>query len=128
MEAYWPSLFAKALKGQNIEELLSSISSAPAGGAAAAAPAGAAAADAGAAKEAPKEDSILFDILFAKHLHYREKGGRSCRCRHGRIIRRRRILNSKILLVCLSYRYVVVILEQFVFYFSHKQLIFAIFF
>jgi len=27
IEPYWPSLFAKALKGQNIEELLSSIGS-----------------------------------------------------------------------------------------------------
>jgi ribosomal protein L12E/L44/L45/RPP1/RPP2 len=29
VEAYWPSLFAKALKGQNIEDLLSNIGSAP---------------------------------------------------------------------------------------------------
>lgn len=29
IEPYWPSLFAKALKGQNIEELLSNIGSAP---------------------------------------------------------------------------------------------------
>jgi ribosomal protein L12E/L44/L45/RPP1/RPP2 len=29
VEPYWPSLFAKALKGQNIEELLSNIGSAP---------------------------------------------------------------------------------------------------
>ena len=28
VEAYWPSLFAKALKGQNIEDLLSNIGSA----------------------------------------------------------------------------------------------------
>ena len=53
VEPYWPSLFAKALKGQNIEELLSSITSAPVGGAAASAPV----AEAGAAKEAPKEES-----------------------------------------------------------------------
>ena len=56
VEPYWPSLFAKALKGQNIEELLSSITSAPVGGAAA--PSGGAA-DAGAAKAAPVEESIL---------------------------------------------------------------------
>ena len=48
VESYWPAMFAKALKGQNIEELLSNIASAPvpvAGGApvAAAAPAGGAA-------------------------------------------------------------------------------------
>ena len=29
VESYWPALFAKALKGQNIEELLSNIASAP---------------------------------------------------------------------------------------------------
>ena len=41
VEAYWPNLFAKALKGQDIEKLLSNIGSAPAAGpAAAAAPAG----------------------------------------------------------------------------------------
>ena len=29
VEAFWPSMFAKALKGQNVEELLSTIGSAP---------------------------------------------------------------------------------------------------
>ena len=46
MEAYWPGLFAKALKGKNIEDLLSNV-----GSAAAAAPVAAGAA----AVEAPKE-------------------------------------------------------------------------
>ncbi len=51
VETYWPALFAKALKGQNIEELLSNIASAPvpvAGGA----PAPVAAAAAGGAAPA----------------------------------------------------------------------------
>ena len=51
VEPFWPSMFAKALKGQNIEELLSAISAAPVGGAAQAAPAGGAAAGAPAKKE-----------------------------------------------------------------------------
>ena len=54
VEAYWPAMFAKALKGQNIDELLSSIASAPvavaAGPVAAAAPA-----DAGKAAPAKEE-------------------------------------------------------------------------
>ena len=29
VEAYWPAMFAKALKGQNIEELLSNLAAAP---------------------------------------------------------------------------------------------------
>ena len=29
VEAYWPALFAKALRGQNIEDLLSNLASAP---------------------------------------------------------------------------------------------------
>ena len=34
VESYWPGLFAKALEGQNIKELLSNVGSgAPAGGA-----------------------------------------------------------------------------------------------
>ncbi|CDW88910.1 60s acidic ribosomal protein p1 [Stylonychia lemnae] len=32
VEAYWPALFAKALKGQNIEDLLSNLASAPSAG------------------------------------------------------------------------------------------------
>ena len=43
VEAYWPALFAKALKGQDIEALLTNLASAPVGGAAAAAPVQAAA-------------------------------------------------------------------------------------
>ena len=54
VEAYWPAMFAKALKGQNIDELLSSIASAPVavatGPVAAAAPA-----DAGKAAPAKEE-------------------------------------------------------------------------
>ena len=34
VEAYWPAMFAKALKGQDIEDLLSNLASAPVGGAA----------------------------------------------------------------------------------------------
>ena len=48
VESYWPGLFAKALEGQDIGELLSNVGSAPAGDAA---PAGGAAAAGG---EAPK--------------------------------------------------------------------------
>ena len=53
-------MFAKALKGQNIEELLSSIASAPVGGAAAGPAAGAAA-----EKAAPVEESkyIFADLI-----------------------------------------------------------------
>ena len=47
VEGYWPGLFAKALKGKNIEDLLSNV--------AAAAPAGAPAGSSGPAAEAPKE-------------------------------------------------------------------------
>lgn len=44
VEAYWPGLFAKALKGKNIDDLLSNMAAAapaaaPAGGATEAAPA-----------------------------------------------------------------------------------------
>ena len=51
VEAFWPAMFAKALKGQNVEELLSAISSAPVGGAPQAAPAGGAGGAAPAKKE-----------------------------------------------------------------------------
>merc|ERR1712196_282003 len=54
VEPYWPMLFAKALKGQDVGALLSNIGSA--GGAAAAGPAAAGTADAGAAEAAPEED------------------------------------------------------------------------
>ena len=47
VEGYWPGLFAKALKGKNIDDLLSNV--------AAAAPAGAPAASSGPAADAPKE-------------------------------------------------------------------------
>ena len=65
VEPYWPSLFAKALKGQNIEDLLSNIGSAPV---AAAAPAGGAPAAASAApaekkkEEKPKEEEQEVDM------------------------------------------------------------------
>merc|ERR1719240_1157220 len=52
VEPYWPMLFAKALKGQDVGALLANIGSA--GGAAG--PAAAGPADAGAAAEAPKEE------------------------------------------------------------------------
>ena len=50
VEAYWPGLFAKALKGRDIGAMLSNAGSASAGPVAAAAPAGGAAP----AKEAEK--------------------------------------------------------------------------
>ncbi|XP_050513337.1 60S acidic ribosomal protein P1 [Diabrotica virgifera virgifera] len=58
VEPYWPGLFAKALEGVNIKDLITNIGSgvgggAPAGGASAAAPAAAAAA--APAKEDKKE-------------------------------------------------------------------------
>ena len=49
IEPYWPALFAKALKGTNVEELLSNIGSAPVA-AAAGAPVAAAAGKAAAPK------------------------------------------------------------------------------
>ncbi|CAH1111041.1 unnamed protein product [Psylliodes chrysocephalus] len=58
IEPYWPGLFAKALEGVNIKELITNIGSgvgaAPAGAPAAAAPAAAAAAP---AKEEKKKES-----------------------------------------------------------------------
>ncbi len=57
IEPYWPGLFAKALEGINVKDLItkigSGVGSAPAGGAPAAA---AAAADAPAAKEEKKKE------------------------------------------------------------------------
>ena len=50
VEPYWPSLFAKALKGTNVEDLLSNIGSAPVGAPAAGAPVAVAAATAAPAK------------------------------------------------------------------------------
>lgn len=52
VEAFWPAMFAKALRGQNIEELLSSISSGPVVAAPASGPVAT-----GAPVAAPKEDS-----------------------------------------------------------------------
>merc|ERR1711934_1256101 len=57
IEPYWPALFAKALKGQDVGALLSNIGSAGGGGGAAAATdAGPAAAEAPKEEEKPKED------------------------------------------------------------------------
>ncbi|KAL7296342.1 60S acidic ribosomal protein P1 [Trichogramma pretiosum] len=57
IEPYWPGLFAKAVEGLNVKDLITNIGSgvgaAPAGGAA---PAAAAAADAPAAKEEKKKE------------------------------------------------------------------------
>ncbi|EKG21833.1 Ribosomal protein 60S [Macrophomina phaseolina MS6] len=52
VEPIWTSLFAKALEGKDVKELLLNVGS---GGPAAAAPAGGAAAAGGAAEEAPAE-------------------------------------------------------------------------
>ena len=54
VEAYWPAMFAKALKGQNIDELLSNIASAPVP--VAAGPVAAAPADAGKGAAPDKEE------------------------------------------------------------------------
>ena len=56
VEAYWPALFAKALRGQDMSELMNTVASAgPAAGAAAAAGGEAAAEDAPAAVEKKEE-------------------------------------------------------------------------
>merc|ERR1711878_248350 len=61
VESYWPGLFAKALKGQDITALLASVGSAPAaGGAGPAAASGDA--DAPAAKEEAKEEEPEEDV------------------------------------------------------------------
>merc|ERR1712119_240916 len=60
VETFWPGLFAKALQGRNIGDLICNVGSAPAaggGGAAAAADAGGAAAPAEEKKEEKKDDS-----------------------------------------------------------------------
>jgi large subunit ribosomal protein LP1 len=59
VEGYWPGLFAKALKGKNIGDLLANAGSAAAPVAAAAAPAGAPAGGAPAKKE-EKKSKYLF--------------------------------------------------------------------
>jgi len=65
VEPYWPSLFAKALEGVDVKNLISNIGSgvgaAPAGGGAAAPAASAAAAPAEAKKEEKKEESEASD-------------------------------------------------------------------
>ena len=61
VEAYWPTLFAKALKGQNIEDLISNIgSAAPVAATAVAAPV--AAAKAVEKKEEKKEEEADVDM------------------------------------------------------------------
>ena len=64
VEAYWPTLFAKALKGQNIEDLLSNIGSAPVASVAVAAPVAAAGAKPADKKveEKPKEEEADVDM------------------------------------------------------------------
>merc|ERR1712042_208225 len=58
VEAFWPGLFAKALQGRNIGDLICNVGSAPAaGGGAPAADAGGAAAPAEEKKEEKKDDS-----------------------------------------------------------------------
>ncbi|XP_065063050.1 large ribosomal subunit protein P1-like [Rhopilema esculentum] len=53
VEPFWPGLFAKALEGRNIGDLICNVGSAPAAGGAPAAAAGGAAAD---SKEEKKEE------------------------------------------------------------------------
>nr|ABM55444.1 60S acidic ribosomal protein P1 [Xenopsylla cheopis] len=60
IEPYWPGLFAKALEGVNVKDLITNIGSGVGSGGAAAAPAaagGGAAAPAAAAKEEKKKES-----------------------------------------------------------------------
>ena len=60
VEAYWPTLFAKALKGQNIEDLISNIgSAAPVAATAVAAPVAAKAVE---KKEEKKEEEADVDM------------------------------------------------------------------
>ena len=81
VEAYWPSLFAKALKGTNVEDLLNNVGSASS----AAAPVAAAApVEVAAAKPKGK-----FSKLDNKSIRGgKEEGGRGRR-RYGRTLRRR---------------------------------------
>merc|ERR1712241_457476 len=55
VETFWPGLFAKALQGRNIGDLICNVGSAPAAGAA---PAAAAGGDAPAAAEEKKEEKV----------------------------------------------------------------------
>ena len=69
VEAYWPAMFAKALKGQDIEDLLSNLASAPV---ATGAPVAAAAATE-VAKPKGKESlllilNILNSLIYLKHV------------------------------------------------------------
>lgn len=57
VEPYWPGLFAKALEGINVKDLITNIGSGAGAAPAAAAPAAAAAAAPAAAKEEKKKES-----------------------------------------------------------------------
>merc|ERR1712238_330506 len=63
VEGYWPGLFCKALKGQDITKILSNVGSAPAAPAAAG-PAGAAAAAPVEEKKAEVEEDVDMGDLF----------------------------------------------------------------
>merc|ERR1712110_1264681 len=64
VEGYWPGLFAKALKGQDIGALLANVGSmGGGGGAAAGGDAGAADAGAAAKEEEPEEDVDMGDLF-----------------------------------------------------------------
>ena len=104
VESYWPGLFAKALKGQDITALLASVGSAPAAGGAG--PAAASEADAPAAKEEAskywrfclRDDVFDMRLLMVVFLFACNRGGRARRgCRHGRSFRwwRRRLLKKE---------------------------------
>merc|ERR1711918_136342 len=62
VEPYWPMLFAKALKGANVGELLSNVGSAGPAGGAAAGPADAGAAAVEEKKEEKKEEEEPVDM------------------------------------------------------------------
>merc|ERR1711865_808391 len=71
VEAYWPMLFAKALKTANIGDLLTQVASAaPAGGAGGAGPAAAAAAAPEEAKKEEKEEDVDMGGLFGDEDDY----------------------------------------------------------
>jgi len=61
VEPFWPGLFAKALEGRNIGDLISNVGSAPAAGAAAPAAGGDAPAAGEEKKEEKKEESEASD-------------------------------------------------------------------
>ena len=62
IESYWTGMFAKALEGQDIEKLLTSIASAGPSSGAGAGPAAAAAGDAPKEAEKPKEEEVEADV------------------------------------------------------------------